>query len=69
MLVVVDKVEPRHDVDEGPGVATLSRRHTLHVLGQLRGAVQRLAALDFIRHLAHIFVDLAAVLREAVEAI
>jgi len=69
MLVVIDKVEPRHDVDEGGGVAALSAGHALHVFGQLAGAVQRLSPFDFVDHLAHVELDLAPVFGEAVEPI
>lgn len=69
VLVVVDKVEPRHHVDPDTGVAGLTRGSALHVLGQLALAVELLAALDLVDHLAHVHVDFATVLGEAVETV
>lgn len=69
MLVVVDKVEPGHRVDPNARVAGLARGDALHVLGELRLAVELLAALDLVDHFAHVHVDFAAVLGEAVEAV
>lgn len=69
VLVVVDKVEPGHHVDPDTRVAGLTRGNTLHVLGQLALAVELLAALDLVDHLAHVHVDFTAVLGEAVETV
>ena len=69
MLVVVDKVEPRHHVDPNTRVAGLARGDALHVFGELGFAVEFFAALDFVDHFAHVHVDFAAVFGEAVEAV
>ena len=69
VLVVVDKVEPRHHVDPDTGVAGLTRGSALHVLGQLALAVELLATLDLVDHFAHVHVDFATVLGEAVETV
>jgi len=69
VLVVVDKVEPGHHVDPNARVAGLARGDALHVLGELGGTVQFLAALDLVDHFAHVHVDFAAVFGEAVEAV
>lgn len=69
VLVVVDKVEPGHHVDPDTRVAGLTRGNALHVLGQLALAVELLAALDLVDHLAHVHVDFATVLGEAVETV
>ena len=69
VLVVVYKVEPGHHVDPNARVAGLARSNTLHVLGELGGAVELLAALDFVDHFTHVHVDFAAVFGEAVEAV
>ena len=68
-LLVVDKVEPRHNVDEDAGVSALSARNTLHVFAQLTLSIQRLARLDFRYHLAHVHLDFASILGEAVESV
>lgn len=69
MVGVVDKVEPRHNVQPHTRVSALATGNTLHVLGQSALAVQRLALLDAVRHLAHVHVDFAPVLGPAVEAV
>ena len=69
MVRVVDKVEPRHNVQPHARVPALAAGNTLHVLGQGALAVQRQALLDAVGHLAHVHVDLAPVLRPAVEAV
>lgn len=68
-LVVVDEVEPRHDMDPGTGVSALSAGNALHVLGELAVAVEWLAALDSADHVAHVHVNLAAILGEAIESV
>lgn len=65
---VVDEVGPRQDVGECGCVARVPVGNALHVLGHLCGAVQRLATLDLVDHLAHVLLNLAAVLARAVEA-
>lgn len=52
-----------------PSISTLPTGNPLHILRKSTGTVDGLAALDSIRHLAHVHVDLATVLGEAVEAI
>jgi hypothetical protein len=69
VLVVVHKVEPGHAVHEQSRVAALAGGHTLHMGGQTALSVQRLAGLDLGHHLLHVEVDLARVLRHAVEAV
>lgn len=49
-------------------VPTVPRSDTLHVVAHLRVAVQRLATLYTVRHLAHVARYLSAVLRETIEA-
>lgn len=66
---MVDEVEPRHVVDPDTSISALSACNTLHVLGELTGAVDGLAALDLGDHLAHVHVNLTAVLGEAVETV
>jgi hypothetical protein len=66
---VVDKVEPRHDVQPDTGVSALATGNALHVLSQGALAVERHALLDAVRHLAHVHLDLAPVLGPAVEAV
>jgi hypothetical protein len=66
---VVDKVEPRHDVQPHTRVSALAAGNALHVLGEGALAVQRLALLDAVRHLAHVHLNLAPVLGPAVEAV
>jgi hypothetical protein len=66
---VVDKVEPRHNVEPNTRVSALAAGNALHVLGQGALAVQRQTLLDAVRHLAHIHVDFAPVLGPAVEAV
>lgn len=66
---MVDQVEPRHDMDPETSVSALSACDALHVFGELALAVQRLALLDFVDHFAHVHVDFATVLGEAVEAV
>ena len=65
---VVDKVWPCEDVRKCGGVTRVPVCNSLHVLGHLGGSVQRLALLDFVDHLAHVHLDLAAVLAGTVEA-
>jgi hypothetical protein len=69
VLVVVDKVEPRHHVDPDARVAGLTRSDALHVFGELALAVEFLAALDLVDHFAHVHVEFAAVFGEAVETV
>lgn len=66
-LIVVHKVEHWHDVQEDARVPRVARRDALHVVRELRLAVQRLALLDLVNHLPHVHIDLALVLRQAVE--
>lgn len=66
---MIHKVEPGHDVDEDAAVSALPACYPLHILRQLALAVQRLALFDLVDHFAHVEVDLAAVLGEAVEAV
>ena len=69
MLVVVDEIEPRHDVQKRPGVSRLPASDSLHVLCESGLAVQWQAGFDAVRHLAHVFCYFAAVFGEAVEAV
>jgi hypothetical protein len=69
VLVVIDKVEPRHHVDPNARVTRLTRSGALHVFGELTLAVEFLAALDFVDHFAHVHVEFAAVFGEAVETV
>lgn len=66
-LVVVDKVDPWDDVDEEFGVTRVTGSHALEVGGHLGLAVQRLALLDLIDHLASVALNLSGVLGETVE--
>jgi hypothetical protein len=68
MLVMVDEVEPRHDVQEQARVSRVSRRHSLDVGVHLGVAVEGLAGLDFRDHFAHVHGHFAGVFGEAVEA-
>jgi len=67
-LVVVHKVEHGHDVQKHAGISRVPRRHTLHIVRELCGSVQRLAALNPIDHLAHVLVDFPLVFCHAVES-
>jgi hypothetical protein len=64
---VVDNVDPREDVDEELGVPGVTGSNTLNIRGDLGGAVQGLALLHLVNHLAHVPLDLPRVLGEAVE--
>lgn len=68
VLVVVDKVEPGQHTHEQGRVSRLPSGHALHGGGELALAVERLAGLDLIYHLAHVHLYLACVLAHAVEA-
>lgn len=68
MLVMVHKVEPRDRADEQRRVAALPGRHALEVRAQHALAVQRLAGLDLVHHLAHVHLNLPRVLGGAVES-
>lgn len=50
-------------------VSTLSTRRVLHVVRHSTDAVQRLAALDLVRHLSHVHFDFAAVLSESIKSV
>jgi hypothetical protein len=65
---VVDKVWPWENVRERCRVSRVPVCNTLHVLGHLRGSVERLALLDLVDHLPHVHLYLAAVLTGSVEA-
>lgn len=68
-LVVVGKVGPGHNVDEQLGVPRVAGSDTLEVVGHCGNAVQGLALLDLVDHLAHIHLNLALVLGESVETV
>lgn len=68
-LVVVGEVGPRHNVDKQLGVAGVTGSDTLQVVGHLRNAVEGLALLDLVDHLAHIHLNLSLVLGESVETV
>jgi len=67
-LVVIHKVEHGHNVQEDTSISRVPRSHTLHVVCELGGAVQRLAALDPVDHLPHVLVDFSLVFCHAVES-
>lgn len=64
---MIYEIRPRDDMCKQRGIAAIPCRDTLHVGCQSRMAVQRLAALDFVRHLAHIPGRFAGVLSPAVK--
>lgn len=66
---MVDEVEPGHGMDPYASISALSACNALHVLGELASAVDRLATLDLVDHLAHVHVDFPTVLGEAIEAV
>lgn len=68
-LVVVGKVGPGDNMDEQLGVPGVAGSDTLQVVGHLRNAVQGLALLDLVDHLAHIHINLSLVLGESVETV
>lgn len=66
-LVVVDKVDPRKNVDEELRVPGVTGSNTLKVVGDLGLSVQGLTLLDLADHLAHIHLDFPRVLGESIE--
>lgn len=66
---MVDEVEPGHSMDPYASISALSACNALHVLGELASAVDGLATLDLVDHLAHVHVDFPTVLGEAIEAV
>lgn len=66
---MVDKVEPGDDMDEELGVPGVTGSHALQVLGHLGFAIQRLALLDLVNHLACVPLNLSVVLGETVKAL
>lgn len=69
MLIMVHKIKPGQHMQENPRVPALPTRHTLHILRHRADPIQRLPAFHFIRHFAHVHLDLAPVLGEAIEAV
>jgi len=67
VLAVVHEVEPGEDVEESGRVSRLAGSNTLHGGRQLTLAIERLAGLDLVHHLAHVHSHLAGVLAHAVE--
>lgn len=59
---MVHEVEPGNDMNPHGGISALSACNALHVLGELAGAVDGLATLDLVDHLAHVEVDFPTVL-------
>lgn len=67
-LIMVDKIEPWHDVEEDLGVSRVAGSDSLHIRGQDRLSVQRFFSLDLLYHLFHIHVYFPLVLGPTPEA-
>lgn len=67
-LVMIDKIKHGHHVQKDTRVPRVARRHALHVVCELGGAVDLLARFDAVHHFAHVAVDFALVFCYAVEA-
>lgn len=68
VLVVVDKVEPRHDGHEQRRVPRLPRGDALEVRRELALTVEGLPGLDLADHLPHVHLHLPRVLGRSVES-
>jgi hypothetical protein len=68
-LIVVYKIGKRQNVKKCSRVSRVPGSNTLHVLGQLALAVQRLSPLRLIDHLPHVHFNFSLVLRDTVEPV
>ena len=65
---MIHEIRPRQHLRHQRTVPTIPRRDTLHIRRKPTLSIQRLALFHLIDHLAHVHLDLAVILRPAVEA-